>query len=184
MTAFNPTKPLAPGEGQRVEDAIVIQRPPAELYRLWQNLERLSEAFEHVESITQQAGGRSHWVVKGPLGARFKWDAEIVNELENEHIGWQSLPGGDVAAAGSVHFHPVGDGATKVVVTLRYDPPGGAMGTLIGSILGFEPAQRIAEDLERFKGQVESEPTPAKDSVQIASEDSFPASDAPAWTAR
>ena len=111
MTAPNPHKPLGPGEGERVEHHVVIQQTPAELYARWQNLELLSKVFTHVESITQQVGGRSHWVVKGPFGARYECDAEVVNQVENEHIGWQSLPGGDIAAAGSVHFHPAGDGA-------------------------------------------------------------------------
>lgn len=183
-TVHDRTKALGPGEGERVEFAVVIYRTPAELYRLWTDLERLSRVFEHVESITLQPGGRSHWVVKGPLGTRYEWNAEIVNQLENEHIGWQSLPGGDVAAAGAVHFHPVGDGATELVVTLRYDPPGGALGSMIASILGADPARQIADDLHRLKAEVESDRVAAKDCVRIASEDSFPASDPPAWTTR
>lgn len=184
VTAHNPAKPLGPGAGERVERAIVIERSAADLYRLWHDLERLSHVFQHVESITQTPGGSSHWVVKGPFGARYEWDAEIVNELENEHIGWQSLPGSDVAAAGSVHFHPAGETATELRVLLRYDAPGGAIGALIASILGRDPAQRIGEDLERLKQQVESGQLTLKDSVQIASEESFPASDSPAWTNR
>ena len=69
-------------------------------------------------------------------------------------------------------------------VVLRYDPPGGELGAIVASALGADPATSVAEDLTRFKRQVESGKLPTKDDVQIASEDSFPASDPPAWTAR
>src|SRR5262245_64907577 len=51
--------------------------------------------------FTERPGGRSHWVVDGPLGTHVEWDAEVINEIENELIAWQSLPGGTVDSAGS-----------------------------------------------------------------------------------
>ncbi len=180
-----PPPALGPGRGIRVEDAVVVRRTAGELFRLWRDLATMGRVFRHVEHVDCLSSRRSHWVVAGPVGTRLEWDAEIINEVENRLIGWQSLPGADVDCAGSIHFGPVGDGGeTEVRVIFRYDPPGGTIGGIIASALGTDPAQAVAEDLERFKAQVESGRVPAKDDVQVASEDSFPASDAPSWTAR
>ena len=176
---------LGPGRGIRVEQEILVRRMPAELFRLWRDLSTMGNVFRHVDRVDCVSSHRSHWVVRGPLGTTLEWDAEIINEVENELIGWQSLPGADVDCAGSVRFEPQGeDGETLVRVLFRYDPPGGALGALVASALGADPAQAVADDLARFKRQVESGKVPTKDDVQIASEESFPASDPPAWSAR
>ena len=187
MTERSETAPppaLGPGQGVRVEERIVVRRTPAELFRLWRDLETIGQVFRHVERVECASGHRSHWVAKGPLGTLVEWDAEIINEIENRLIGWQSLPGSEVACAGSVRFEPYGDGATEITVVFRYDPPGGKLGVVVANILGADPSTTARQDLERFKRQVESGRVPSKDEVEIASEQSFPASDPPAWAGR
>jgi uncharacterized membrane protein len=180
-----PPAALGPGRGVRVEQAVTVHRTAAELFRLWRDLTTMGHVFRHVERVDCLSSHRSHWVVRGPVGTTMEWDAEVINEVENHLIGWQSLPGADVDCAGSVHFEPVGDGgSTEVRVVFRYDPPGSMLGALVASVLGADPAEAVAQDLQRFKEQVESGRIPTKDEVQLASEQSFPASDAPSWTAR
>lgn len=178
----NVEKPLGPGEGERIECDIVINRTPAEMYALWRDQDVLTTIFSHVESVTPGSDGQSHWVLKGPFGSPYEMDVEIVSQVENEHIGWQSLPGGDFAAAGSVHFHAVGDGATEVRVVLRYEPTGWGVGAFVANLLGANPAEEIAEDLERLKQRIETGAVGKTDEVEVASEDSFPASDPPSWS--
>jgi uncharacterized membrane protein len=187
MTEHRETAPpssLGPGQGVRVEESIVVKRTPAELFRLWRDLETMGRVFRHIERVECGSSHRSHWVAHGPLGTQVEWDAEIINEVDNELIGWQSLPGSEVACAGSVHFEPADDGATMIRIVFRYDPPGGKIGAAIASALGADPAKTVAEDLARFKRQVESGKVPTKDEVEVASEQSFPASDPPSWASR
>ena len=40
-----------------------------------------------------------------------EWNAEIINEIPNKLIAWQSIEGSDVVSAGSVNFDDVGAGA-------------------------------------------------------------------------
>ncbi|MGH9370105.1 MAG: hypothetical protein ACRD15_01090, partial [Vicinamibacterales bacterium] len=57
----------------------------------------------HLDTVTEDAdAGRSHLGRRGPAGLRVEWDAEIINEVENQTLGWRSLAGSDVVTAGSV----------------------------------------------------------------------------------
>ena len=173
--------------GVRVDHSITIARPRAEVYRFWLNLENLPSFMKHLQSVTRTGPRRSHWVVQGPANKTVEWDAEIHNAVGNELISWRSLPGAEVDVAGSVLFQDAPGGGTEVFVELQYNPPGGILGAFAAKMWGEEPSQQIAEDLRRLKQMMESgevraaEERPRRDDVETASEESFPASDAPAW---
>lgn len=151
---------LGGGRGVHVKESITIGRPLEELYRFWRNLENLPRFMEHLESV-RVTGDRSHWVAKGPAGRRVEWDAEIINEVGNQVIGWRSLPGSSVASAGSVNFDNAGpDRGTRVTVHLQYDPPAGKLGALFAKLFGEEPSQQVHEDLRRLKRLLEAGEVP------------------------
>jgi uncharacterized membrane protein len=152
----NPVVSVSADRGIKVEKSITINKSPEELYRFWRRFENLPRFMNHLESVTTTGEGRSHWVAKAPAGSTVEWDAEIYNEKENELIAWRSLEGADVDNAGSVRFEPAaGDRGTTVRVTLRYDPPGGALGAAVARLFGENPDQQIDEDLRRFKQVME-----------------------------
>jgi uncharacterized membrane protein len=193
--------------GIRVDCAVTVAKPRAEVYAFWRQLENLPRFMTHVESVCGTTPLRSHWVVRAPAGRTVEWDAEIINEIENELIGFRSL-NGNVDVAGSVRFKDApGDRGTEVIVELQYNPPAGILGAFAAKMWGEEPSQQVADDLHRFKqimeaGEIlsvqgqpsgeQSEQNRARrrqkeitkrDQVMRASEASFPASDAPAWRA-
>jgi uncharacterized membrane protein len=188
--------------GIRVDHDVYINRPPDEVYRFWRNLENLPRFMDHLEQVVAYDDKRSRWVAKGPVGFDVTWDAEIVNDIENDVIGWRSLQGSDVDNGGSVRFEPAGDGKGTIVrVSLQYNPPAGSLGVVVAKLFGEDPGRTVQEDLLRLKelletGQVSSRPvrkrsvirpsvkekTWDRDLVTHASEESFPASDAPSWT--
>ena len=142
--------------GTKVEHSVTINRPAADLYRFWRNFENLPRFMNHLESVTVTGPDRSHWVAKAPAGTSVEWDAEVYNEKEGELIAWRTLEGSQVASAGSVRFEEAGDGATNVRVSLKYDPPGGKLGSMVASLFGENPQQQIEDDLARLKQMVES----------------------------
>ncbi|MEO8433406.1 MAG: SRPBCC family protein [Pyrinomonadaceae bacterium] len=140
-----------------VEKSITINSTPAELYNFWRNLENLPRFMENLESVTPLSMNRSHWVAKGPGGKSIEWDAEILNEKENEFIAWRSLSHADVDNAGTVHFTEVPGGrGTEVKVTVNYNAPGGTAGMLLAKLFGTEPGQLIEHNLKRLKQLMET----------------------------
>jgi uncharacterized membrane protein len=153
----NPNVSVRANAGFKVEKSITINSSPDELYRFWRNFQNLPRIMNHLESVRDIGGNRSHWVAKAPAGTTVEWDAEIYNEKENELIAWRSLENADVDNAGSVHFEPAPGGRGTVVrVSLKYDPPGGFLGATVARLFGENPEQQIEEDLRRFKQVMET----------------------------
>lgn len=154
----SPVASVGRGQGIKLEESIVVERTPDDLFSFWRNFENLPRIMRHLESVTRIDPRRSHWVAKAPAGMHVEWDAEIHNEIENELIAWRSLPGSEVNNAGSVHFAPIDDGGrTEVRVVLSYEPPAGRLGAAVAKLFGEEPSQQIADDLRRFKDVMESD---------------------------
>jgi uncharacterized membrane protein len=138
--------------GVNVEEAVTINESADALYRFWRNFENLPRFMRFLVSVRQLDDRRSHWVARAPAGRTVEWDAEIINEVPGELIGWRTLDGADVVSAGSVRFKSAGGGrGTEVHVRLQYEPPAGKVGAAIAWMLGHEPSQAIREDLRRLK---------------------------------
>jgi len=152
-----PATSVRAGHGCKVEESMTINRSPAELFHFFRDFTNLPRFMRHVEAVTVEGPNRSHWVVRGPLGVKAEWDAEIYTERPNEMISWRSLEGSEVDTAGSIHFkaRPEGRG-TEVRVVLKYDPPGGKAGALIARLFGRSAEQLIRADLCRFKQLMET----------------------------
>ncbi|REK12664.1 MAG: DUF2892 domain-containing protein [Planctomycetota bacterium] len=150
--------------GVRVRVNTTVQRPPAEVYRLWRDLENLPRFLKHLESVRVDGDTRSHWIAMGPLDRRVEWDAEIIHERENEMISWRSLPGSEVDSAGSVRLNPApADRGTEVRIQFNYDPPGGRAGAALAWFFGRAAAQQVKDDLHRFKAFAETGSVPVTD---------------------
>lgn len=140
----------------RAVAAVTVNRSRAETYRHWRDLEHLPEFMAHLRSVRVEASGRSHWEAVGPAGSTVRWDAEIVEDREDEVISWRSVGDADVENTGSVRFRDAAGGrGTEVVVELRYRPPGGRAGAVAAKLLGEEPNQQLRDDLRRFKQVLE-----------------------------
>jgi uncharacterized membrane protein len=181
------------GYGIKLKKAVTVNRPAEHLYRYWRDLRNLPKLFDNVLSVEPFDNSRSHWTLRIPGGISLEWDAEITVDRENEMIGWRSLDGADVDNAGYVRFErATGGRGTVVRVALQYNPPAGKLGAAVATVLGERPAGQIEEALRKFKQLMETGEIPmaaderklphSEEPVEAASEDSFPASDAPAWT--
>lgn len=140
-----------------VRRSVTIDRPAAELYAFWRDLTNLPKIMRHVKSVRPMGDNRSHWVVRGPLGTEIQWDAVTSGERENELIQWHADAATLLTHSGSVAFLPApADRGTEIHVLLSYQPAGGRAAAALARLFGSEPGQEIADDLRKFKQQMES----------------------------
>lgn len=140
-----------------VTAALIINRSREELYRHWRQLSNLPQFIKHLERIEVKDERRSHWIARGPAGSPIEWDAEIIEDRQNERISWRSVDGMEVEHAGSVRFEPgPADRGTVVIVDMHYRPPLGTVGAAVAAWFGEEPNQTVKMDLRRFKQMMET----------------------------
>jgi uncharacterized membrane protein len=147
---------VAAGHGVKIVQAVAINSSAEDLFNIWRDFENLPRFMSHLIRVKRR-GKKWRWVAHGPAGTEVAWEAEIITEDPGRMIGWRSLEGSQVNTAGSVHFTPLPAGrGTEVLVTLKYDPPGGTLGAWLAWLFGQDAAKQIREDLRRFKQLVET----------------------------
>jgi uncharacterized membrane protein len=110
----------------RLEKSVQVGRSVDEVYQAWSHFDRLPQLISFVQDV-RVFGERSHWSVAID-GKTFEWDAEVVQRIPNESIGWKSVSG--PKHTGRIHFSSIG-AQTMVHVTMNYAPPLGRLGGLV-----------------------------------------------------
>ncbi len=153
---------IKPSQAVKIEDSILVHRRHEDLFRFWRQLDNLPQFMDEIQRIDILSPTRSRWIMKVPAmenipgPSTVEWEAEIINEKENESIGWRSLADSDVDHAGSVQFKPIDDGnSTEVRVSLQYSPVGGLFGVGVARMLGEDPQLKIRKNLQKFKELME-----------------------------
>ena len=152
---------IAEREGWKRASAVVrnitVDRPREEVYRLWRDFANLPRFMQHVERIDVLSPERSHWVVHAPGGTTVESDSILTEDRPNEVLAWRSADGADVRNTGRVEFREAAGGrGTEIRAVLAYEPPGGAIGRALATLLGEEPSLQARDDLRRFKQMVET----------------------------
>ncbi|HEX5070098.1 MAG TPA: SRPBCC family protein [Vicinamibacterales bacterium] len=146
--------------GVKVEESITIARPPSEVYAVWNDVSNLPRFMPNIERVDEIGGDRTHWVACAPGGIHLEWDAVVLQRIPGELISWKSLPGSDVATAGSVRFESANGHGTRVTVNLQYSGPGGKVSAALAKLIGRSPAGDTHEGLRRLKSLLEAGEVP------------------------
>lgn len=150
--------------GRKIVAKIEVNRDRRDVYDFWRNFQNLPRVMRHLKAVAPIDGTRSRWTAYAPLGQTLSWEAEIINERYDEMIAWQSVPGSQVATAGSVHLDDSSSGkGTEITITLKYDPPGGHLADRIAHLLGQSLEDELKSDLHAFKKSLESDEWPIAD---------------------
>jgi uncharacterized membrane protein len=150
-----------------IEKSIHIAAPREKVFDLWSNYENFPRFMSLVEEVRRIDETRSHWVVKGPAGTHVKWVSVITERIRPEVLAWRSELDSPVPHVGIVRFDEA-NGGTRVLVRMSYDPPGGALGHTIATLLRRDPKHDLDADLLRMKAFIETGVAP-RDATQPAS---------------
>jgi uncharacterized membrane protein len=142
------------GRTIRVEKSIRIDAEPDQVFDLWSHYENFPRFMSHVLDVRDLGNGRSHWVVNGPAGTEFEWDALLTEHTRPQRLAWRSEPGAEVEQSGSIDLSPTSDG-TIATVRISYKPPAGVLGQAVARLFGRDPKRQLEEDLTRMKSLVE-----------------------------
>jgi uncharacterized membrane protein len=137
--------------------SVLLNCSPEEAYRRYRNFEDLPKFMYHLKSVTKIGERQYRWIALGPVGIPIQWDAEIVDERENEFLSWRTLSGSELTAAGSVRFEkaPSGRGTTLTAIT-HFDHPAGKLGNAVAKLFGKDANFLMQQDLRRFKALIET----------------------------
>lgn len=149
-SAIGKTKNVRHPESINIRSSIIVDKPRSEVYKFWRNLENLPLFMGHLTSVTEVNHTHSRWEAKFPGGPKVTWTAEIVNDDENNVLGWQSLPGSAIQNAGKVEFRDTPTGGTELRVIITYRPPAGDIGVGIAKLLNPLLASMIEADIAEF----------------------------------
>jgi uncharacterized membrane protein len=58
---------LSGSGGVNVEEVVIVNASPGQLYLFWRNFEQLPSFMDHLVVVTQIDALRSHWVAKAPM---------------------------------------------------------------------------------------------------------------------
>ena len=142
-----------------ITKTIIVKSDAATAYNLWANFENFPNFMKYIERVTKLGPDMSRWEMSGPLGKNVEWTAETTRMEPNRRIGWNTKDNAStVTTSGEGVFTPLADFQTEVTVTLKYEPPAGALGEAVAKIFS-NPEARLEEDLKNFKNYVEGRRT-------------------------
>lgn len=140
-----------------IKTKLSVRKPRNEVYEFWRRLENLPLFMKHLKSVKTINEKTSEWEANTPGGVgSLQWKSEIVKDIPNEHIGWQSLPDATIVNAGNVKFIDAGKFGTEVHVVISYHAPGGIAGEGIGRSLNPVFENMVREDIKNLKRYMET----------------------------
>ncbi|HUR28204.1 MAG TPA: SRPBCC family protein [Planctomycetota bacterium] len=132
-----------------IEEKIDVDVPVRTAYDQWTQFESFPEFMEGVKSVTQLDDLHLDWHAE-IAGKDLHWTAEIVEQVPDQRIAWQSTSGTKVT--GLVSFTELEPQMTRI--TLRMDVEPQTATEKMGSAFGILNA-RVKGDLKRFKQFIE-----------------------------
>ncbi len=134
----------------KTSTSIEVNVPLTVAYNQWTQFEEYPQFMSAVQSVEQIKDDLVHWKVS-IAGHTVEYDAQILEQVPDSRIVWQSVNGRETG--GAVSFERVADGVTKVTLQLTYAPEGPLekLGDLVDVV-----GRQAKADLAKFKTFIEA----------------------------
>ena len=133
-----------------VEKSVEVEVPIRTAYDQWTQFESFPEFMEGVEQVRQLDDTTTHWKTEIGLAER-EFDARITEQQPDTVVAWEAV--GEARHTGRVRFDKLNDNATRVTVSMYWDPQG--FTEKAADALNIVDS-RIEGDLKRFKDFIET----------------------------
>lgn len=133
----------------RVEQSVDVNVPLSTAYNQWTQFEDFPRFMDGVREVRQLDDAHLHWRAHRH-GQEVEWDSEIVEQVPDQRIEWRDTTGPH--HHGSISFQPISDDRTRVRMTMDFEPQIGGQASTPQEV-----AERLGQDLERFKSLVETQ---------------------------
>ncbi|WNM62613.1 SRPBCC family protein [Candidatus Nitrospira neomarina] len=138
--------------------SICINRPAADIYAFWRDLNNLPRFMHNIVAVEILDDTRSVWHARGPFNKEVYWEAEILEERQNEMLTWRTIESeSNLEHEGVLSLRrAAGNRGTILSLDCRWSPPGGVFGAAMAKLLPDDPARQVSEDLRRFRQLMET----------------------------
>lgn len=163
ISGYCPVYDVSSSEGGKFKSAnvnirerMVIDKPVADVYSFWRQLENLPIFMKHLESVNEIDQVTSEWKARGPIGiGSLSWKAQILMDEKDQLLSWHSLPGSTIDNAGKVYFKDLGE-RTEIDVTISYRAPLGVAGEAVAKWLNPMFERMVRSDIASLKTYLEA----------------------------
>lgn len=139
-----------------VRTQVTVNAPRSEVYAFWRRLENLPLFMKHLDSVDELSDAVSAWKVKIPGGlGDVRWEAEIIKDIRDTELSWQSARGASIENAGKINFSDAPSGGTRIDVMVSYRAPMGVVGERLSRLLTPVFRGLIEKDIMGFKHYLE-----------------------------
>ncbi|SRR5690625_3827617 len=137
----------------------VINRPTTDVYAFWRQFENLSDVMPALQRVEEYDDGLTYWKLWLPMGRSIEWISEVVDDVENKKLSWQSIDGSDIDTWGSVNFFSIQNGAAcRVVLNLKFTPRRSSAGARAARALSTLEETILNQYLKSLKRHLEGGP--------------------------
>ena len=141
----------------RLRRTIRVRAPIDDVYDFLSHFNNYSKFMSYVNKVEVNEQGGLRWTLRGPAGILFHVDSTLGRMMHNQAISWKSSVNSLLRNSGDIQLRDLAEEGTEIRIELMYAPPVGALGYAVVHFLGFDPKEKIDEDMQVLKAHLEKD---------------------------